>query len=317
MSRVLLDFLGVCRWEMWKARQQDTELMKVFGDCEIDDEIIDDEIDEVIAAPPPPRSAAALFAALAPESIDALTNASGVGNFVAPTTGLRLTSNVGVVDVAPSQPKKQWSLTTTEIWDVKPKALPTECVPNAQKSLDQRISLKDPFGLIDFTRNLNSGQYKTHAALLDDLVRLCFKLNTGCDWMIKRPAVFTGNLLLPNVYQPISESDLMREISALPNSAVRTVIQKNRGMFMAEGLTFNSSIPGYKNVFEGWCYNALPNPDYSVIALYLEHIRKLTFFCNPTGAKTLIVSGAVMSLLCAVMSVLCNNVVNALHVNAT
>jgi hypothetical protein len=47
---------------------------------------------------------------------------------------------------------------------------------------------------------------------------------------------------------------------------------------MCDGMTFNSSVAGYKNTFEGWCYEPLQYPDFDNIQLYLEHIK--TYICG-------------------------------------
>jgi hypothetical protein len=49
--------------------------------------------------------------------------------------------------------------------------------------------------------------------MLNDLLRLCFKINTGNDWRINRPVTFTGNAKLANGYVPITEDELKRELT--------------------------------------------------------------------------------------------------------
>jgi hypothetical protein len=125
---------------------------------------------------------------------------------------------------------------------------------------------------MDYIKNLNSRVYKEAPDLWDDLLRLCFKINTSKDWMIKRPVTFTGNTKLSNGYVPITEDELKRELTC-GRKDVWKCIQHNRHLSICQGLIFNSNIPGYKNTFEGWSYRLLDNPNYDIIRLYLEHIR--------------------------------------------
>jgi hypothetical protein len=58
--------------------------------------------------------------------------------------------------------------------------MPVECVPNASKPLDQRLSLRDSFDVMAYTKKRNTDRYVTDtgrpddAQILHDLLRLCF-----------------------------------------------------------------------------------------------------------------------------------------------
>jgi energy-coupling factor transporter ATP-binding protein EcfA2 len=163
--------------------------------------------------------------------------------------------------------------TDTEILSFEPRTLPVETVPNAVVPLNQRLDLKDKFGVTDFMKKLNTKGYKSNEDLLNDLLRLCFKINTVKEWMLKRPVPYTSSSGLASQYVPISEEELFKQLNAGGKSKVRALIKANRYMFMCQGLTFNSSIPGYKNVFEGWNYEVLTDPDNDLIRLYLQHTK--------------------------------------------
>jgi biotin operon repressor len=204
--------------------------------------------------------------------------------------GLKIYSQLGTIDVAPAttkrRPPKLTDTGTVMMFNIEPVkrpavtykefstlTLPAEVMPNAGKTLNNRLSLRDKFGIMEFTEKLNTNQYKNPADMLNDLLRLCFKANTDRDWMIKRPIPFTGNSKkLSNVYVPISEDELRREITC-GRKDVWKCLQENKQHFQCQGVTFNSDISGYKKTFEGWNYDILDNPDYSIINLYLEHIR--------------------------------------------
>jgi hypothetical protein len=57
-------------------------------------------------------------------------------------------------------------------------------------------------------------------------------------------------------------------------SKIWQCIKKNRHLFLCKGMAFNSTLPGYKNNFEGWAFRPIATPNYGLIALYLEHIRR-------------------------------------------
>jgi energy-coupling factor transporter ATP-binding protein EcfA2 len=219
--------------------------------------MVDGEDEPVMDAPPTPKY-----------NITTSTVAS-----VAPTERYHPRDEVPSADRV--RPKLSW--TDTVIISFNSVPVPVECVANARESLNKRLSLRDKFGIREFTHNLNTNNYKHSADLLNDLLRLCFKIDSCKNWMIKRPVPFTGNRQVPNAYVSITQEELRNELTC-GRRDVWDCLQKNRYMFMCDGLTFNSNIKGYKNVFEGWCYDVLEAPNYDLIALTLNHIK--TYICG-------------------------------------
>jgi hypothetical protein len=190
--------------------------------------------------------------------------------------------------------RRNLSWADTEIWSLDPRPLPVECVPNASKPLNQRLSLRDPFDVMAFTKKRNTGGYETDtgrfddALILQDLLRLCFKPDTGKEWYLKRTKPHKGDaeqLDADGLHRPqqtyglVSELELRQELMmASKQDRFWTVLNANRYQFLCRGLAFNSSLPGYKNTWEGWRFDVLPQPDYTKIALYLRHIE--TIICG-------------------------------------
>jgi hypothetical protein len=67
--------------------------------------------------------------------------------------------------------------------------------------------------------------------------------------------------------------ELKKELNAVGNKKIWDVLKDNCQLFMCQGLTFNTEIPGYKTIFEGWNYDILSHPDYGLIERYLQHIK--------------------------------------------
>jgi hypothetical protein len=153
------------------------------------------------------------------------------------------------------------------------------------KAVNGKLSLKDNFDITEFLVKLNTKQYENTVHILNDLKRLFVILSSNGNYLLERKIInFDGQTV--KYLETINDAGVEPDLLNLPTPFAKItsknslfyLFQSNKQCFHKQGYHFNSTLPAVQSVFEGWNYQILADPDYSIIQQYLDHIKK--YNCN-------------------------------------